>query len=247
MPTSFLDVLFTPAECDSVSFDGKAAVVIDVLRATTTMVTALANGCPEIFPVRSVEDAFSLSGQFPGNSILLGGERDGKRVDGFDLGNSPRDYTPERLEGRLLIMTTTNGTQALLKTDAAARVYAMALVNLQAVCDRLKRHQRDTLVVCAGMKGEHSLEDSVAAGLLIDRLQADDQTTWTLGEGAHQALELALTHKSDLLAMLQQSPHGAYLMSIGFGLDLDICARLNAVDLVPIYEQGAVCVFRELE
>lgn len=247
MSTSFLDVLFTPAECDSVSFNGNAAVVIDVLRASTTMVTALAHGCPEILPVETVEDAFSLAGQFPRHGILLGGERDGKRVDGFDLGNSPRDYTPERLDGRLLIMTTTNGTRALLKTNTAAQVYVMALLNLQAVCERLQRRRRDTLVVCAGMKGEHSLEDSVAAGLLIDRLQADDQTNWTLGEGAHQALELALTHKSDLLAMLQSSPHGAYLMSIGFGMDLDICARLNACDLVPIYESGAVRVFRELE
>lgn len=161
-----------PVLIPSGALAGGVAVVIDVLRATTTMVHALAAGCPAIIPCEEVEDARAVAAALPPGSALLGGERGGLLIEGFDRGNSPADYTPDVCQGKTLVMTTTNGTRAILASRDAERVLIAAFGNLGAVADELTRTAggRPIHLVCAGTEGFISLEDSLLAGALTCRL-----------------------------------------------------------------------------
>ncbi len=151
------------------------AVVIDVLRATTTIVHALASGCVAVRPCVEVDQARQLADGMRAGRVLLGGERDGKPLPGFDLGNSPGEYTPARCRGTTLVLTTTNGTRALLRAAEASRVLIAAFVNFSAICEQLRHEARPVHILCAGNSGEIALEDTLLAGALVDVL-ADDQT-----------------------------------------------------------------------
>src|SRR4051794_30543744 len=151
------------------SLAGGIAVVIDVLRATTTIVHALAAGCQAVIPCAEIEDARRQAKALSG-PVILGGERGGLKVIGFDHGNSPGEYTPAVCKGATLVMTTSNGTRALLRAAEAERVLVAAFVNYSAVCKQLAGDERPVHVVCAGSDGEPSLEDSLFAGALVDYL-----------------------------------------------------------------------------
>src|SRR5438105_72035 len=149
---------------------GGLAVVIDVLRATTTIVYALAGGCTAVRPCAEVEEARALAGHMRAGRVLLGGERGGTPLPGFDLGNSPREYTAKLCHGNTLVLTTSNGTRALLRTVEAERVILAGFVNYSAVCEQLRHDQRPIHIVCAGTEGEVALEDALLAGALVDFL-----------------------------------------------------------------------------
>ncbi|MBN1540813.1 2-phosphosulfolactate phosphatase, partial [candidate division KSB1 bacterium] len=158
---------------------------------------------------------------------------------GFDLGNSPAEYTADRIGGKTVILSTTNGTRALARAESAVSILVLALTNLSAVCDALLAQNRPVAVLCSGRNGDFSLEDTVCAGLLAEKLVAASNAG-ELNPGAEQAVELARAHKSNLLGMLRSTPHGQYLQSIGFGLDLEYCARLNASTLAPVLRDGSI-------
>ncbi|MGE5554339.1 MAG: 2-phosphosulfolactate phosphatase, partial [Betaproteobacteria bacterium] len=204
-------------------------VAIDVLRATTTAVTALANGARAILPVAKPEEGRQALTTFPPGQALLGGERYGKPLPGFDLGNSPAEYRPEVVAGKTVILTTTNGTQLLAKCGRAAEVLLGALVNAGAVVEWLRGWEGDLLVACAGRHGGFSLEDAVCAGLIVSRLGE----RWQLGRGAAAALGLYGTYLQDPGRALWESPHGKYLAEIGLGDDLAECAAMDRYNLVP--------------
>src|SRR5947208_1029251 len=149
---------------------GGVAVVVDVLRATTTIVHALAAGCVSVRPCAEVDEARALADSLPAGKVLLGGERDGKPLPGFDLSNSPRECTPAVCRGRTLVLTTTNGSRALLRAAAAERVLVAAFVNFSAVCEQLRLDRRPVHVVCAGDGGSVALEDALLAGGIVDFL-----------------------------------------------------------------------------
>jgi 2-phosphosulfolactate phosphatase len=218
------------------------AVVIDVLRAASSIATALANGCSEIIPVAEVQQAISISEQFPRALLLLAGERNGRRIEGFDLGNSPKEFKSETVAGKTIVMTTTNGTKALLWCEGAEKIYILSLLNLRSVTQSLRNCDKDIVVVCSGQDGEESLEDTVCAGLLIEKLSDLVADQVQLTETAQAARALAQRHKVDLAAMLQHSPHGKTLKHIGFADDLEICSRVNALDVTPVYVDGAIRV-----
>ncbi|HNQ90431.1 MAG TPA: 2-phosphosulfolactate phosphatase [Verrucomicrobiota bacterium] len=178
-PTA-IDVLFTPADfaaLEARDLTRTVCVVFDVLRATTSMVTALANGAVAIRPVGGIGEALAVRAEHPG--AVLAGERGGLRIGAdlaggvaFDLGNSPREFTRERVEGRTLVMTTTNGTRALRACAGAGRVLVGALVNLGAVAASLTRARpREILLVCSGTYEEAAFEDVLAAGALCERIE----------------------------------------------------------------------------
>jgi 2-phosphosulfolactate phosphatase len=152
---------------------GGIAVVVDVLRATTVMVHALAAGCAAVIPCGEIEEAQRVAAGLPPGTVLLGGERGGLPIPGFDLGNSPGDFTPEACHGKTLVMTTTNGTRALLASLDAERVYIASFANLRATSDELavqflkKDHGHPVHIVCSGTEGHISLEDSLLAGVLV--------------------------------------------------------------------------------
>src|SRR5207248_508469 len=149
---------------------GGLAVVIDVLRATTTIVHALAAGCTAVRPCAEVEEARELAGEMRVGRALLGGERGGLPLPGFDLGNSPQEYTAKLCHGNTLVLTTSNGTRALLRAIEAERVLVAGFVNYSAVCEQLRHDPRPIHIVCAGTEGEVALEDALLAGALVNYL-----------------------------------------------------------------------------
>lgn len=221
-----IEAILTPAEIATLPRrDLRAAtcVVFDVLRATSTMLTALSNGARRIYPVCTVEEARHLkSERLPG--ALLGGERGGRRLDGFDLGNSPREYTASAVAGRDIITTTTNGTVALRACAGAGEVMAGAWLNLDALAGWLAADR--VVLVCAGTGEGFALEDGLAAGALVSRLR---ERAHRLDDAARTVLALFEHMGGDPLTAFQTSANGRRLAEIGLGADLADCAAPSAL------------------
>jgi 2-phosphosulfolactate phosphatase len=210
----------------------KVCVVIDVLRASTTIVAALANGCPAIIPVETPEEAREIAIK---RHCLLGGERNGLRIEGFDFGNSPREYAAEKINKRPIAFTTTNGTRAMRACASSEMLVVASFLNGGAVVRLLQRQARDTLIVCAGTKGEPSIEDTVCGGMLLDGLQAEATAE------AAEARSLWNLHKDDLPKMMKEvSRHGRSLVKLGFEKDIDFAARVDAYDILPILQGDSI-------
>src|SRR5262245_38314927 len=154
---------------------GGVAVVVDVLRATTSILHALSAGCVGVRPCLDVDEARGLAGRLEAGKVLLAGERGGRPLPGFDLGNSPRRFNGRTCRGVTVVLTTTNGTRALLRCAPAARTLVAAFVNYSAVCEQLKAESRPVHVVCAGTDGDVALEDSLLAGALVDFLSEHER------------------------------------------------------------------------
>jgi 2-phosphosulfolactate phosphatase len=210
---------------------GGVAVVIDVLRATTTIIHALAAGCPSIRPCAEVEEARQLAGGMRAGRVLLGGERGGVPLPDFDLGNSPREYTAKVCRGCTLVLTTTNGTQALLRAAPADRVLLAAFTNFSAVCEQLRQETRPVHILCAGTRGEVSLEDTLLAGALVDFLCEVSQVC--LNDSARLAWDCFENHGSILLGALEVSQGGANLKQLGYDEDIRTAAQVDLFNLVP--------------
>jgi 2-phosphosulfolactate phosphatase len=228
-----VDVFFTPLQADELSLRDKTIVVIDVLRASTTIITALYNGAREIIPVTTVERAVKISGRLFGDVVLLGGERNGKTIQGFNLGNSPAEYTEERVRGKAIVFSTTNGSQAIEKARYAQLLMVCGFANIAAVGTALNELNRDFIVVCAGTDGNFSIEDSVCAGMLLHLVQERKDRELTLSDSAHASMLLYKAHSKNILKMVKNSEHGKYLAEIGFADDLKQCAQVDVMEIVP--------------
>ena len=210
-------------------FAGGVAVVLDVLRATTTMIHALAAGCSSVRPCRTVEEARRLAAELP-SPVLLAGERDGLPLSGFDFGNSPGDFTIDRCLGSTLVMTTTNGTRALLHAAAAEHVFVAGFVNLTAVSERIRRGACPLHILCAGDAGGVALEDALLAGAIVDRV-AHEGTM--LNDAARLAWGCWRQHAHDVAAALEAGAGGVRLHALGYDEDIRAAARVDAFDVVP--------------
>ncbi len=234
-----LEVLFAPAEFDALAqrdLSGTVCVVFDVLRATSSMVTALHNGASAIIPVSEIPHALKLRERDP--NILLAGERDGVLIGSdqtgtipFDLGNSPREFTREKVGGKILAITTTNGTRALRACATAKRIFASSFLNLQATAECLAGSP-DILLVCSGTFEQMAYEDVLAAGALCDLLSAT-HGSGAVADSALIARTLYLNAKSDLPAALSQSRNGQRLLTKpDLKDDVAFCARRDVFPLV---------------
>ncbi|WP_400193840.1 2-phosphosulfolactate phosphatase [Hymenobacter sp. B81] len=219
-----VDICFSPELLPLYSLQGKVAVIVDILRATSSIVTALANGVTHVFAVAELAECQALGRQ---HSCLTAAERDGRQAEGFDLGNSPFGYLDGALDvrGRAVVISTTNGTQALRRSLAADEVVIGAFLNLQAVADFARRQQKDVLVVCAGWKGMFCLEDTVFAGALAEELAADFDVS--SADATLAARHLWQQAQADLPAYLLQSSHVRRLNSLEAHKDFEFCLRLN--------------------
>lgn len=243
----FYDAALVLQEAEYIDLHGKVAVVIDVLRATTVMATALANGAQAIYPVATVEEAEKRK---KNQNCLLGGERGGKKLSGFDLGNSPLEYTKEVVGGKEIVMTTTNGTQAILLAAAADVVFLASFLNIYAVAAACRKLGRDVVAICAGTERRFSLEDAVCAGMLINELtgfqpdeaenRAMDHLPRSLSDGAIMACLLYRHWQGRIHEMLHYSFHGQRLVRLGFAEDLAVCAQVGVLDVLPVYKDGKI-------
>lgn len=242
-----IELEFAPHQIDELALRDKAVVVIDVLRASTSIATALYNGAKEIIPVTTVERAVKISGNLFGDYVLRGGERNGKMIEGFNLGNSPSDYSEEKVRGKAIIFSSTNGSLAIEKSRFARSVAIGGFVNISLVVRFMKELKQDFTILCAGNNGSFSLEDSVCAGMLLSKLSDDDHLELSLSDAAIAAMMLYKGYSRSLLKMVKNSEHGKYLTSIGFGDDLAICAGVDTVPVLPQLAGNVIRAKKEME
>lgn len=229
-----LEIEFTAADIKKADIGDKVLVAFDVFRATSTIITALENGCIAVVPVCSVDEAWTKSRELKsmGRQVLVGGELHGIRVPGMDLGNSPMEYLEADLAGKILVLSTRNGTHAIRNAQGASGILIGSLLNAKAVALRLIQDRRDVVLGCAGRLGEFSLEDYTAAGAVafyIMEAVADVQAA----DAVLAAAACFLTYKNDLVTFLRRGKHGRYLEEIGFTKDIDYCSQLNLYPMVP--------------
>jgi 2-phosphosulfolactate phosphatase len=235
-PSVFVHLL--PALIPPCSLRGGVAVVLDVLRATTTMIHALAAGCLAVVPCLEIDEARRVAGTFPAGSALLAGEREGVPIAGFDLGNSPSAFTPGVCRGKTLVMTTTNGTRAILSCLDADRVLVGAFVNLRATVRSLSEDGRPVHIVCAGTDGLISAEDTLLAGVIATRLMdrglilANDEAWIAWGWGSKWNPSRVEEASKVRVALLSSGRGGQRVTELGLMTDIRDAAEMDRFELV---------------
>lgn len=242
-----------PSRVEAGALAGGVVIVIDALRASVTITAALANGAARVVPALSVEEARGLAEQLGRHlphredaapppqarrGILLGGERGGVLIEGFDLDNSPQNYSRERVAGRTVVFTTTNGTAALLHARQAARVLVGSFANLSAVCDGVAGDARPVHILCAGTRDEIGVDDCLPAGAMVERLVAAGRTL--LSDDSARLCRLAWAGACALPGgipqAMRESRGGRNLVRIGLGHEVDSCATLDTLGVVPEFD-----------
>ena len=229
-----IDVVLTADGVNPDRLAGASALVIDVLRASTTIVTALANGAASVEPVATVDEARARKAAL-GPAAILAGERHSDPPEGFDLGNSPLEFTAVRVRGRRIVMTTSNGTRALTAARHARAVGVAAFVNATAAATWACAQGNDVVLVCAGELGAPSLEDQACAGVLVARLAAEAPAA-ALSAAARDAQALGQRYAKDLERLARDAPHALSLARKGREADIAACLTLDTTTVVPVLD-----------
>jgi 2-phosphosulfolactate phosphatase len=239
-----LSVFFTPVGITDQSVAGKPTLVIDVLRCTSTIVAAVANGARAVVPANTGDDAWRIASNLESDDVLLTGERGLHRIEGFQLGNSPLEMTSDVVAGKTLVMTTTNGTVALLAVDAARPVLIGAITNFSAVVARAREEFERTgeiVILCSGRQSMFALEDAYVAGrftaaLIPWRVRRQAE----LNDAAIAALELVRRYGGEWKRAVSASAAARDLKALGFKKDLDAATEVDAHDIVPVYSNRII-------
>ncbi|WP_258102551.1 2-phosphosulfolactate phosphatase [Marinoscillum sp. MHG1-6] len=228
-----VEVCLTPELIHQFELKGKIAVVVDIFRATSCMVAGMGTGVNAIHPVAEVNECFEKGK----SGRIMAGERGGIKVEGFDIGNSPFEYMCDMVKGKEIAVSTTNGTQAIVKSEGADEILIGAFLNLSAIANYLKASNKDVVIHCAGWKGTVNLEDTLFAGALIEVLLDNYQSH---GDAALLASHVYQNSKHDLCAVAQTSAHAHRLASFGIEKDLTYCMQLDEFDIIPVCKNGII-------
>ena len=220
-----IEIFLTHENLPKHDYQSAVAVIIDVLRATTSITAALMNGAVSVIPVNEPAEAFSLRKDY---NYLLAGERNGLIIDGFDFGNSPLEFTSEKVRGKTIVFCTSNGTQAMRKTCGFEHALLASFINIKSLVDYTKTLEKDTFIVCAGTLGNSSLEDTVCGGMIAYMLGGNPTVN------ALKAISIYHRYKDNVRACMDDSHHGRYLAKLGFHRDLDFASRISITDAVPV-------------
>lgn len=234
-----IDVCLSPDLIHLFEVKNKIVVVVDILRATSCMTTGLAHGVKSIKPFASLEECLKMKAE----GYFIAGERNGEKVDGCDLGNSPFDYMSEEFQGKNIAVTTTNGTVAIEKSQEASQIIIGSFLNISAVAGYLREQPNDVLIVCAGWKGKVNMEDSLFAGALVEKLQ-DEFANECDAPLVVQAAYQDMSH--NLLALVQSSSHAKRLHKLNIYEDIEFCLKMDEYDIVPILQDGEIVVLKEI-
>jgi len=231
-----LDVLLTPGELAPGDIADRTVVVLDVLRASTSVVEALAAGARAVYPVASIEEALRLANTLGRDEVLLAGERKALRIEGFDLGNSPSEFTRGKVKGKVVVMSTTNGTGALNAAAGAERVLVGAWANFSALVRELADSRAEPVLLCAGRDRHFALEDAVCAGQMAEAvMKALPDDSWEMNDGALAAMALAREFP-DPAALFSQTAAGRQIVEAALAADLKLCARRDRHRIVPVLQ-----------
>jgi 2-phosphosulfolactate phosphatase len=237
-----VDVFFGPHELVASDVVNRVVAVVDVLRASTSIAVALANGARAVIPLASSEEVVSRANLLARSEVKLAGERRMQPIPGFDVGNSPREFTREAVEGKTILMSTTNGTIAVLATQGARDVVIASYVNFSAVASMLRAALRggaDVAILCAGQEKRFAIEDAACAGLFVQQI-TEKQAKAEINDAAQAAMLIDKKFGSNLKRLLRQSAHGTALADAGFGEDLTSCGALDAYPVVPVFQDRQI-------
>ncbi|MBP7167653.1 MAG: 2-phosphosulfolactate phosphatase [Bacteroidia bacterium] len=230
-----LEVCFSPALIHLHDVSDSVVVVIDILRATSSICVALANGVKSIVPVAGVEE----SEAYRSKGFLIGAERNGEMLDGFDLGNSPFSYMDEKVKGRDVALSTTNGTQAIAAAKGAYQIAAGSFLNLDVLCDWLIKQDKSVILLCSGWKNSFNLEDTLFAGAVAEKVEPHF-TLNKMQDAVIAAKHLYSIAKHDMYGFLEQSSHRKRLEKLHIEKDIEYCLTPNQAPVLPVMVDGAL-------
>ncbi|MFC6103453.1 2-phosphosulfolactate phosphatase [Olivibacter domesticus] len=236
--TRKITVCLSPALLPLHDIKNSIVVVIDIFRASTSMCYGIANGAEGIIPVAEV----STCAIYKDHGYLLAAERNGEVVDGFDFGNSPFSYVEEKVKGRTIVLTTTNGTKAIHLSREAKKVVIGSFLNLSILCDWLQKQKEDILLVCAGWKDNFNLEDTIFAGAVINKLKASHQKEDDASIAAETLYNCA---QPDISTYLAESAHSRRLQNLGIQKDIDFCLQVDTLNVIPVLEGDRLVELKE--
>jgi 2-phosphosulfolactate phosphatase len=237
-----IDVFFGPAGLTPSDVAGRVVVVIDVLRASTSIATALANGARAVIPVDSTEEVVTRAKAFARSEVKLAGERQMRPIPGFDLGNSPREFSREVVEGKTVLLSTTNGTAAIASLQGPRDVVIGSYVNFSAVLAMLRAALRggaDIAILCAGRDRQFSLEDAACAGRFVHQAMRR-RTDVAVNDAAFASMLIDRRYSDNLMRLFSASAHGRALSEAGYGDDLTDCAAIDSYPIIPIYQDRQI-------
>jgi 2-phosphosulfolactate phosphatase len=229
MKNNSLEVCLTPALLPLYNVEDFIVVIIDIFRATSSICYGIENGAEAIIPVSEVEECAAYREK--GLNYLLAAERNGEVVTGFDFGNSPFAYTPEKVAGKTVVLTTTNGTHALHLSRKAKKIVIGSFLNLTALCNWLKTQDDNILLVCAGWKNNFNLEDTLFAGAVVEQLKANG---YTLDDPALAANDLYQIGQNNIAQYLEKTSHGERLKKLGIEKDIAFCLQVDIATAIPV-------------
>ncbi len=240
MPESnYIDVFFSVQAFQEEDLRGKSAVIIDILRATSSMTTAISNGAKKVIPVEDMSDAVKIAHTMDTNDYLLCGEKNGVKIEGYHLGNSPLEYTPEVIQDKTLIFNTTNGTKAIKKASLANRIYLGAFLNQQSVLNALTQHDDEVVLICSGWRGRLALEDTLFAGSILYHL-FEGKLPQKTKDGAKVAFGLYEKFKDNLEETISGSDHAYRLSKLVPENDIPFCCQVDKYDVLPGMRDGLI-------
>jgi len=237
-----LEVFFTPSHVKLGDTNGRLVLIVDVLRASTTVATALGNGAKTVIPVEGADEVISRSKEFHRSQILLAGEQKMHPIVGFDLGNSPQSFTPEAVEGKTILITTTNGTRALLGVQGARDIVIASYVNFTAVLAMMRvaaSSNTDIAIICAGEEGSFTLEDAACAGRYVRAIPKRSDSI-QVNDAAAASVLIEKKYGDNIAKVFKESTHGKDLEEAGFGDDLTAAAEVDSYPVVPIYQDRQI-------
>lgn len=233
-----IDIIISADDIIESKLENKIAVVIDMFRATSVIVTALNNGCEEVIPFLTIEETLESSEELNREEYILGGERRAVKIDGFDLSNSPLEYTKEVVEDKKVLITTTNGTRTLTKSNSAKRIIIAAMINAKAVADKLLEINEDVVIINAGTNGNFSMDDYICSGYIINEmLKVDNNIELTdISKTANMIYE----NNSDIISYVKEATHYSVMKSLELDNDIEYCMKKSIVNNVPEYKDGKI-------
>jgi 2-phosphosulfolactate phosphatase len=237
-----LDVFFTHNEVKQGDTQGRLVAIVDVLRASSTVATALGNGAKTVIPVEGADGVIARAREFERSAVLLAGEQKMLPIPGFDLGNSPQSFTTEAVEGKTILITTTNGTRALLGVQGARDIVIASYVNFTAVLTMMKvaaSSNTDIAIICAGEEGSFTLEDAACAGRYVRAIPKRAESV-VANDAALASVLIEKRYGDNIAKVFKESTHGKALESAGFGDDLAAAAQVDSYPVVPIYQDRQI-------
>ncbi|WP_457654298.1 2-phosphosulfolactate phosphatase [Rhodocaloribacter sp.] len=237
-----IEVFLTGQTLTDEDVRGYTVVVIDVLRTSSTIATALSNGARAVVPVADMAEAGKIAANLDQASFLMGGERSGKKIEGYHLGNSPLEYDRATVADKTIILNTTNGTNTILHAREAEHLVVGCFLNAQRVVDFAREKGRDVALVCAGWRNRISLEDTLCAGLMLHRLW-DGREPAAVSDSAHIAFTLFQNDGGNLHEAVEHCNHAQRLSEIGLHADVNYCTRVDALPVLPCFDDSRLVLY----